>query len=266
MTNETQLREEISDAIANINDCVMESKINVLQQMEALYEKSNLIMENYTNDDLFENFDIFNEQSIIFVENAPVAVEGLSHLKFDNKHILNAIRLFNEARNQFSKDDAKVRVRKLIKTKEFKQGIKELEQQFQCKIIISGLLGMVTGSATIPTPITRFKKVTISKSKGFQLNGLPILIGIGSSEGEKLTLWSSKETFGQSLTAVILHEIWHNISVVLRLKSSEIMAATSTIVNMPSEMTGKQRRIMITNYVETLVRFMDVKMSKKKKK
>ena len=64
MTNETQLREEISDAIANINDCVMESKINVLQQMEALYEKSNLIMENYTNDDLFENFDIFNEQSI----------------------------------------------------------------------------------------------------------------------------------------------------------------------------------------------------------
>ena len=266
MTNETQLREEISDAIANINDCVMESKINVLQQMEALYEKSNLIMENYTNDDLFENFDIFNEQSIIFVENAPVAVEGLSHLKFDNKHILNAIRLFNEARDQFSKDDAKVRVRKLIKTKEFKQGIKELEQQFQCKIIISGLLGMVTGSATIPTPITRFKKVTISKSKGFQLNGLPILIGIGSSEGEKLTLWSSKETFGQSLTAVILHEIWHNISVVLRLKSSEIMAATSTIVNMPSKMTGKQRRIMITNYVETLVRFMDVKMSKKKKK
>ena len=266
MIDEVHLKEDINGAISNINNCIMESRINVLQQMESLYEKSNLIMENYTNDDIFENFDIFNEQSIMFVENAPVAVEGLSHLKFDNKHILNAIRLFNEARDQFSKDDAKVRVRKLIKTKEFKQGIKELEQQFQCKIIISGLLGMVSGSATIPTPITRFKKVTISKSKGFQLNGLPILIGIGSSEGEKLMLWSSKETFGQSLTAVILHEIWHNISVVLRLKSSEIMAATSTIVNMPSKMTGKQRRIMITNYVETLVRFMDVKMSKKKKK
>ena len=266
MIDEVHLKEDINEAISNINNCIMESRINVLQQMESLYEKSNLIMENYTNDDIFENFDIFNEQSIMFVENAPVAVEGLSHLKFDNKHILNAIRLFNEARDQFSKDDAKVRVRKLIKTKEFKQGIKELEQQFQCKIIISGLLGMVSGSATIPTPITRFKKVTISKSKGFQLNGLPILIGIGSSEGEKLMLWSSKETFGQSLTAVILHEIWHNISVVLRLKSSEIMAATSTIVNMPSKMTGKQRRIMITNYVETLVRFMDVKMSKKKKK
>ena len=181
MTNETQLREEISDAIANINDCVMESKINVLQQMEALYEKSNLIMENYTNDNLFENFDIFNEQSIIFVENAPVAVEGLSHLKFDNTHILNAIRLFNEARNKFPDDDNKVRVLKLIKTKEFKQGIKELEQQFQCKLIISGLMGMMTGSATIPLPMTHFKKVTISKSKGFQLNGLPILIGIGSN-------------------------------------------------------------------------------------
>ena len=102
-------------------------------------------MENYTNDDLFENFDIFNEQSIIFVENAPVAVEGLSHLKFDNTHILNAIRLFNEARNKFPDDDNKVRVLKLIKTKEFKQGIKELEQQFQCKLIISGLMGMMTG-------------------------------------------------------------------------------------------------------------------------
>ena len=266
MTNETQLREEISNAIANINDCVMESKINVLQQMEALYEKSNLIMENYTNDDLFENFDIFNEQSIIFVENAPVAVEGLSHLKFDNTHILNAIRLFNEARNKFPDDDNKVRVLKLIKTKEFKQGIKELEQQFQCKLIISGLMGMVTGSATIPLPMAHFKKVTISKSKGFQLNGLPILIGIGSNQNEKLMIWSSKETFGQSLAAVLLHEIWHNISVVLRLKSSEIMAATSTIANMPSNMTGEQRRVMITNYVETIVKFMDVKMSKRKKK
>ena len=52
----------------------------------------------------------------------------------------------------------------------------------------------------------------------------------------------------------------------LRLKSSEIMAATSTIANMPSNMTGEQRRVMITNYVETIVKFMDVKMSKRKKK
>ena len=98
------------------------------------------------------------------------------------------------------------------------------------------------------------------------MNGLPILIGIGSNQNEKLMIWSSKETFGQSLAAVLLHEIWHNISVVLRLKSSEIMAATSTIANMPSNMTGEQRRVMITNYVETIVKFMDVKMSKRKKK
>ena len=37
MIDEVHLKEDINEAISNINDCVMESKINVLQQMEALY-------------------------------------------------------------------------------------------------------------------------------------------------------------------------------------------------------------------------------------
>lgn len=260
------LTNEIIESINKIDDVIMESKINVLEKIDQLYQKSNMIMEYCEDVNDLDKFDIFEESSSVFLEDAPAAVAGLSYLKFDNTHIISAIKHFNAARAKFGKNDSKVSMIKLAHTDEFKAGVKDLETQFQCKILMSSIAGVFFGSATIPTPILHFKKITISKSKGFQLNGMPMLIFIGGSDHEKKLIWSSPETFGQSITAIILHEIWHNISIALHMKSSQIVAATETIVNCPKKMTGKQRRVMITNYVETLVKYMDIKCDKKKKK
>ena len=54
------LTNEILSSIDNIDDCVMEAELNVLNAMINEYDKAIMIMENYNGDD-YSSFDIFME-------------------------------------------------------------------------------------------------------------------------------------------------------------------------------------------------------------
>ena len=52
--------DEILSSIDNIDDCVMEAEMNVLNALCNEYDKAIMIMENYNGDD-YSSFDIFME-------------------------------------------------------------------------------------------------------------------------------------------------------------------------------------------------------------
>lgn len=253
--------------IHNIQHETNYARLNVQDVIDTLCDKYDIMTEYYGHDTITEQ--LFQEASLFKKQNKDSKdLSGLNFMRFNNKGIIEAIEHFNNARARFkTEDETKVDMFKLIDSVEFKKGIASLEKQFDCKIKISNILGTIVGSATIPrTPFTYFSKIKISKSEGFKLGGMPIIMGVGVSESEAIVLRSTPETFGQSLTSIILHEIWHNISVALHTRTTELMAATSTIVGMPKKMAGKQRRILIMNYIETIERFLNTKVDRKTKK
>ena len=54
------LTNEILSSIDNIDDCVMEAEMNVINALCNEYDKAIMIMENYNGDD-YSSFDIFQE-------------------------------------------------------------------------------------------------------------------------------------------------------------------------------------------------------------
>ena len=54
------LTNEILSSIDNIDECVMEAELNVLNAMINEYDKAIMIMENYNGND-YSSFDIFME-------------------------------------------------------------------------------------------------------------------------------------------------------------------------------------------------------------
>ena len=52
--------DEILSSIDNIDECVMEAELNVINAMINEYDKAIMIMENYSGND-YSSFDIFME-------------------------------------------------------------------------------------------------------------------------------------------------------------------------------------------------------------
>ena len=63
---------------------------------------------------------------------------------------------------------------------------------------------------------------------------------------------TDQKLFGQFVIGVFLHEIFHNISAVLRLYNAEFKTMISSTMLMASmAKSAKVRRKLITNFVET---------------
>ena len=56
--------DEILSSIDNIDDCIMEAELNVINAMINEYDKAIMIMENYNGND-YDCFDIFQESVIM---------------------------------------------------------------------------------------------------------------------------------------------------------------------------------------------------------
>lgn len=263
---------DILESIMRIDDVVDISREKVCEAMSDVYEKSNHILEHYTGDQI-DQFSIFQEDGN---ESAQLASNDVSFMTFDNSNIIEAIKYFNEARAKILAEDYEkviknkttlsTNITKIVLTPEWKAGIKKLNQQFNCKLHISHLLGVYLGTSTLPAvAVLNRRNITVSKSKGFQLNGLHMLVNVGTDMSYYIP--KDPELFGQFITGVILHEIFHNISYVFRSRGVQITSITNSMVSAALSVTKpSQMRIVIQNYVDTICSSFNIKLGRKNKK
>lgn len=192
----------------------------------------------------------------------------IKFLNFDNTNILKAVKCFNKARSkQPERDRGNIDINKLIIDPDWNQGIRYIEQQFDCHLMIRFYESKHNKKASFSTSINSNIKpnITISKSKGFQLHGMPIDIEI-RNHGLDLDTPNDITLFGQSVVAAILHEIFHNIAYVLTLNNIIMNASLQTTMEVARGMKrGKDRRLLFSKYVDTLEDFSDIKINKKNK-
>ena len=190
--------------------------------------------------------------------------EDIKYMKFDNTNVINAINYFNAARaEQPTEGRGNFSIRQFINSENYKKAIDCLNKQFDCHINIRFINEPHESDDLFTAIYDNIKQnFSISKSKGFQLNGLPIDIFVLNKafDGEAsndITL------FGQSVVSGILHEIFHNIASAIRFQNGEFtVALTSTIAMASAQPDAKRRRVIITNYVNTLDEFYGKKLNR----
>lgn len=184
-----------------------------------------------------------------------IDVTKLKYMRFDNSGIVKAIKCFNEVRAEQSniKEDGLLDYKTIINNPKFKEGIDALAEQFDCRIRLTlendnGVVGYtMTDRMTNPR-----HKVTISKKSGFKLNGYTIYICISTG---LLQFASPKDekNFGQMLTSVLLHEIFHNICTLLMWNNMAWMGAyTTTLTRAIQTNSPKVKKLLIDKYIAYL--------------
>lgn len=193
--------------------------------------------------------------------------EDIKYMRFDNSGIVKAIKCFNEVRAEQSdvKEDGALSYQKIIKNPKFKEGIDALAEQFDCRIRLTlEDTDDVLGYTMVDRMVNPRHKVTISKKSGFKLNGFTIYICISTG---LLQFASPKEekNFGQMLTSVLLHEIFHNITTLLAWDNMAWVGAYSaTITRAIQANSPKVKKILIDKYI-TYLEETGGKMNKLKK-
>lgn len=215
---------------------------DICDAMDALYIKRLLLEQDI---DSYKGFSCFQEGVA-----APKIKKELDMFKFDNKYIIKAIKHFNKAINSVKEPEENKKIRKLYekgsldelrslvrdksikeirdkyfddllkefrnKSGSFEKGFQSLKEQFKCsfKIFLTNDPKFDTG--TLPTQETVFdyRKLTVSSKKGFQLGGIPIQINVNIRQILGFVP-SDNSLFGQSFTGIILHEIFHNIFIMM---------------------------------------------------
>lgn len=184
--------------------------------------------------------------------------KDIKHMKFDNKHILKAVKYFNEARAEqsnvkFAKD---LDIKKFIDHPSYHKGVRELEEQFQCHISYKWMKdsdGYENAGTYVHTKEhAHLPQITISKSKGFQLHGAGIWIEVWNC-GLFSDAPSDPKLFGQTMVAVTLHEIFHNIAWAIRgVTDSFIINTATTMSLLASARSVKRKREIANHYIDSI--------------
>jgi hypothetical protein len=220
-------------------------------------------------------YDIMQEQGFNFVKPCDFFVEsaakkknrqttafGIEHMKFDNTKLLKAIKLINEARGEQTGGKGKINLESLINNPKYQEAIDCLNDQFNARLNIRFIKtkdGVNREFTSIYNDIKTH--LTISKSKGFQLGGLPIDIFVTNTALDE-DAPDDKSLFGQHVISVFCHEIFHNIMAVLKSKESQFTAALVETMTLAKDIpSASNRRKLITNFVNTLDEFGGVKMN-----
>ena len=189
-----------------------------------------------------------------------ITKEDIKHMKFDNSNIIKAVKCFNDARAEQDADAEKIDMKKFVNEPSFKKGVECLNKQFDCNINLR-FFSDKSGYENVATQLYRDIKrnLTISKSKGFQLNGQPIAIYVSNRFFENNS--SDSKLFGQHMVGVFLHEIFHNISLIMREESAKMALSLATTLNAAGSTDDvKKKRIIITNYVDSIDAVSDNKL------
>lgn len=282
MTRQTYFTEEEDDISYGLdmgNSTISSEPItnnDISENINESYDLTNLVEKyNFTNNlgyDLFKEYYDFIKptSSKVYQESAntkEIKPEDIKHMKFDNKNIIKAIKCFNEARaEQPDAKKQKIDLEKLIRSPKWQDGVKALEEQFNCHLNVRFFDNDY--DSTIFTEIYNDikNKITISKTKGFQLNGLNVAIFILSDALDE-DAPNDNTLFGQNVVSTFLHEIFHNISSALRYDEAQFECCLkSTLAIASSINSGKKQRVLITKYVNTLDDFYGIKLNRFKRK
>ncbi|MBR1987951.1 MAG: hypothetical protein IKA36_02810 [Clostridia bacterium] len=184
-----------------------------------------------------------------------VKPEDIKYMKFDNKNIIKAIKHFNKARENSSINQAgtKFSFENLINNEDYQKAIDCLNKQFNCRINIRFFKFDNNEENFFTSTWNDLKNnMTISKSKGFQLGGLPVDIFVINKVVDADAI-KKPDMFGQYFCSILLHEIFHNIAKVIdsnALKHRALLSAT--LMSASNEPSARKRRIIITNYVNAV--------------
>ena len=212
-------------------------------------------------------YDLLQSQGFDYVDKTHAMIQeadapkgpssaDLRYMRFDNKKIMKAVELLNAMRLELAMNTTP-QPKDIYQHPKFKQAVKCLDEQFDCKIIIRSFnvkddkgRTLTDGSTVVMNDLPQ--KISISKAKGFQLHGTPIEINV-AGDIFKWNPASQDKMFGQSVVSIFLHEIWHNISASLEKESGEFVFTASTAIMLASATDNiKNRRVIIQNCVNTL--------------
>ena len=275
------------DVMNGVDDQPLQFKLNDIPN--AIHESAELV-DLYTKlgDSTNMGYDLLQHQGFDYVKRINAFVQesddsskketgsGIQYMRFDNKNLFEAIRLFNEALTEampaIDENTKTVKVRELMRTKQWKDAIRRVEDQFDCRLFVryrdaNSAEGPANAYTTIYYDEWR-PKLKISKSKGFQLGGMQITVTFVGKFMNMCIAKRDKTLFGQSIMSVLLHEIHHNIVQMLRQYDSEFISTMSSMMMIASSLdTVKARKQVITQYVNSLTSFDGKKLgvfSKKK--
>lgn len=258
-----------SEKITTANDSMTPgSTVDIAENINESYSMLSLVSKYGNTKHL--GYEMMNEIGINGIQPVDFMLESgeggkkkevlpsdIKHMKFDNTHIMKAVKFFNAVRAE--QKDVKGKdfdVAKMVNSPNWNKAIQELEKQFDCHIVIHYLKDdsdYTDASTMMAAKGYEYRQnVTVSKSKGFQLNGLPISIYLLNN-----TLIESTPTdpslFGQAVTALLLHEIFHNIIMVFREYNTEFNAMlTTTMLTASLTESPKVRRKLLTNFANAV--------------
>lgn len=260
--DENNLAEKIQESAYHINmiaklgdtthlgyDLLRRHGFDCVKPIDAVYQEAKTEKEKEDNESSDNDGKKEKKSS---KKNKKITKEDIKYMKFDNSNILKAVKLFNEARAEQDKDAEKIDMNKFINEPTFKKAVDCLNKQFDCTINLR-FFSDRSGYQNVSTQIMNDMKrnLTISKSKGFQLNGQPISIFVFNRFFESHN--ADSKLFGQTMVSVILHEIFHNIARVMREDNAKMsLSLVATLNAAGSTDDPKKKRIIITNYVDTI--------------
>ena len=221
-------------------------------------------------------YDIMQEQGFNFIKPCDFFVEsatkkknkqavgsiGIEHMKFDNTKLLKAIKLINDARKEQNGGKGKINLETLINNPKYQEAIDCLNDQFNARLNIRFLKGKELGNSEFTAVFNDIKThLVISKSKGFQLGGLPIDIFVTNTALDE-DAPDDISLFGQHVVSVFCHEIFHNIMAVLKSKEAQFTATLIETMTLARDIpSASNRRKLITNFVNMTDEFGDMKLN-----
>lgn len=283
-----------------ITECQNECIDTMRDEMDRLYLKQHQIIEYQIDDDI-EQFKCFQEGFSL-----PGSSKELDVFKFDNKHIIKAIKYFNEAfqevdpyegfmQSRYKNERGKLDIKDMLyggmdpnNTKEHElfnayseallkafrvpngnmdKGFKELQEQFDCKFKIFFSTNSKTSTGTIIKVDNEDPgKLDISKKKGFLLGKLGITINVNIKQ--ILTMMPANiKLFGQTFTSIMLHEIYHNICHMIDARNTGIKDdIKKTICSIKKGDSKSSVVAKISNFIDRCINKLNVKKDSIKEK
>lgn len=193
-----------------------------------------------------------------------VTVKDIKYMKFDNSELMKAVRLLNKCRAELiqeatmsGEERAKglppMDYQKFLNHKLYNEAIDCLDKQFNARINIKYERD-AEYQGTVGTLIMDDikKNLSISKSKGFQLNQMNIDIVISDNIME-LLIPKEASLFGQGFVSIILHEIFHNIADALRESTLTASIQLQLAIDAARKARdSKTRRMILERYVNSV--------------